>query len=105
MRYQRTVPHLTPNNGAHAANIAALTSQVSKPCRDSRQTAATANNPDALLKTAVFAELAGTSVSWVYRKAREGTPGFPKPVKMGARCTRWRSGDVRAFLQAQSANE
>ncbi|ASM76328.1 hypothetical protein VITFI_CDS0549 [Vitreoscilla filiformis] len=104
MRHQKAVSHLTQNNGAHAANIAALTAQARKPSQDSRQTAATAHDPDALLRTAVFAELAGTSVSWVYRQAREGMPGFPKPVKMGARCTRWRSGDVRAFLQAQSAN-
>jgi len=26
---------------------------------------------------------------------------FPTPVKLGARCTRWKAGEVRAWLQAQ----
>lgn len=87
----------------HGADIAALATVASHPSRDGRQSAATAADPDALLRTAVFAQLAGTSVSWVYRMAREGLPGFPKPIKLGARCTRWRSREIRAFLQAQGA--
>lgn len=69
--------------------------------RTNQQTATTATDPDALLRTSSFAQLASTSVSWVYRMHREGFPGFPKPIKLSARCTRWRSGEVRAFLQAQ----
>ncbi|ASM78687.1 hypothetical protein VITFI_CDS2910 [Vitreoscilla filiformis] len=90
---------------AHGANIAALTAQAKHPSRDSLQTTATATDPDALLRTAVFAQLAGTSVSWVYRMHREGFPGFPKPIKMGARCTRWRACEIRQFLQAQGASK
>lgn len=100
---QTTTPQTQKPSPTHGANITALTASKypKHPSRNSQQTATTATDPDALLRTAVFAELAGTSVSWVYRMHREGFPGFPKPIKMGARCTRWRSGDVRAFLQAQ----
>ena len=97
---QTTTSQTQQQSPIHGANITALTAPK-YPSRNSQQTATTATDPDALLRTAVFAELAGTSVSWVYRMHREGFPGFPKPIKMGARCTRWRSGDVRAFLQAQ----
>ncbi len=102
---QTTKPQPQQLNPTHGAKITALPAQAKHPSRNSQQTATTATDPDALLRTAVFAELAGTSVSWVYRMHREGFPGFPKPIKMGARCTRWRSGDVRAFLQAQGASK
>jgi prophage regulatory protein len=36
-----------------------------------------------------------------WRKVKDGT--FPKPVKLGARITAWRVGDVRAWIAAQAA--
>lgn len=36
------------------------------------------------------------SSSWVQDEVREGR--FPQPLRFGARCTRWRAADVRAYL-------
>lgn len=36
-----------------------------------------------------------------WRKVKEGT--FPKPVKLGARITAWKVGEVRAWIDAQAA--
>jgi prophage regulatory protein len=63
------------------------------------QTAVAMQDKDALLKTATTVELTGLSVSTIRRKVNEGT--FPAPVKLGIRCTRWKAGEVRAWLQAQ----
>ena len=30
---------------------------------------------------------------------------FPKPVRMGTRCTRWKAADVRAWIQAKQSSE
>lgn len=52
---------------------------------------------DAVVSVAAWPMLAGISVStaW-YRAAKD--PEFPKPVRLGERCTRWRLGDIRRFL-------
>ncbi len=44
----------------------------------------------------VAAVLEQATVTVWRRAARE--EHFPKPRKLGTRCTRWRVGDVRAFL-------
>ena len=36
------------------------------------------------------------SASWVHDEVRERR--FPQPMRFGARCTRWRSVDIRAWL-------
>jgi prophage regulatory protein len=41
------------------------------------------------------------SASWVHEEVRAGR--FPQPLRFGPRCTRWRSGDVRAWLVARAA--
>lgn len=43
------------------------------------------------------------SVSWVHEEVRQGR--FPKPLRFGPRCARWRLFDVRAWLlkRAQEA--
>lgn len=41
------------------------------------------------------------SAPTLWRKVKEGT--FPKPVKLSSRVTAWRVGDVRAWIQSQSA--
>ncbi|MGN6831089.1 helix-turn-helix transcriptional regulator [Paucibacter sp. M5-1] len=56
--------------------------------------------PDALLRMGTLAAASGLSVSTLYRKAAAGELAL---VKMGARCTRVRSGDARAFIQALGA--
>jgi prophage regulatory protein len=43
------------------------------------------------------------SISWVHEEVRQGR--FPKPLRFGPRCSRWRLSDVRAWLlkRAQDA--
>lgn len=56
---------------------------------------------DALLRLATVEALTGLSRSSIYAKlARQE---FPQPVRLGARCTRFRAGDVQAWLAAQAA--
>ncbi len=46
---------------------------------------------DALLRIQTIADATG------FLKAGN----FPSPVRIGARCTRWKAADVRVWLQAQ----
>jgi prophage regulatory protein len=82
---------------------ATLHAQETTPQRVKRtppQTIAVATDPDALLKPPTTAELMGLSIITLYRKCRDDA-SFPKPVKLGKRCTRWKADEVRAWLQAQ----
>ncbi len=54
---------------------------------------------DALLRMETVTQATGLSPATVYRKLAAGD--FPKPVRLGARCTRWKAADVRAWIQAQ----
>ncbi|MFN8866720.1 MAG: helix-turn-helix transcriptional regulator [Pseudomonadota bacterium] len=56
---------------------------------------------DALLKLPTVEALTGLSRSTIY--ARLSRNEFPQPVRLGARCTRFRAGDVQAWLAAQAA--
>lgn len=56
---------------------------------------------DALLKLTTVEALTGLSRSTIY--ARLARQEFPQPVRLGARCTRFRAGDVQAWLAAQTA--
>jgi predicted DNA-binding transcriptional regulator AlpA len=53
---------------------------------------------DALVETAVYCALRSRSRASHYRDLKEGR--IPPPVRVGARSTRWRVGDVRASLRA-----
>lgn len=54
---------------------------------------------DALLRMGTVAQATGLSPATVYRKLAAGE--FPEPVRLSARCTRWKAADVRAWIQAQ----
>jgi len=56
------------------------------------------NVPDALLTRVTVSALTGYSVSTLNRLAQRGEL---VPVVRGVRNTRWRAGDVAAFLAAQ----
>lgn len=58
---------------------------------------------DALLRIKTVTHACGVSVSTIYRKIAAGE--FPAPVRLGARCTRWKAADVRAWIQAQGADQ
>lgn len=57
---------------------------------------------DAIVSVRAIAALTGNGVSTIWRYAAQN-PDFPKPVKLSARCTRFRVGDVRAWLAGKEA--
>lgn len=63
-----------------------------------RQTIESASHPDALLKMATVEALTGLCRSYVYVLIKKAK--FPAPVKLAPRCSRWRAGDVMAYLQS-----
>ena len=65
-----------------------------------RQPIEAASLPDALLKVQTVCAVVGLSSPTIYRKVATGD--FPEPVRLGARCTRWKSGDVQVWLAAQT---
>lgn len=56
------------------------------------------NDPDTLLALPAVAALTGLSASTIYRLVKAGEL---KVKRRGARCTRFRAGDVRAWLRSQ----
>lgn len=58
------------------------------------------NQPDALLTVETVSALIGLSRSSVYQFETEGR--FPRAIRLGTRCTRWRAGDVSEWLKAQT---
>jgi prophage regulatory protein len=57
--------------------------------------------PDALLRVRTVSTVTGISPATIYRKVATGD--FPQPVRLGARCTRWKSSSVLGWLAAQTA--
>jgi len=58
---------------------------------------------DALLRLATVEAITGLGRSTIYAKLKTPENQFPQPVRIGTRCTRWRAGDVTAWVAAQVA--
>lgn len=56
-------------------------------------------HPEQRLKMAAVEALTGTRKSKIYADVAAGK--FPAPERDGARCSRWRAGDVLAHLKAR----
>ncbi|MES2247912.1 MAG: AlpA family phage regulatory protein [Pseudomonadota bacterium] len=54
--------------------------------------------PDALLKCKTVQMVTGLGETTIYEKIEKGF--FPEPLRLGARCTRWRVKDVAAWLES-----
>ena len=65
------------------------------------QTIYAAQIDDALLKIQTVIAVTGRSESSIRRLVAAGS--FPAPIKDGVRCTRWRAGDVTAWLRLKAA--
>jgi prophage regulatory protein len=65
----------------------------------STQPLAAAQLADALLTLKTAGAVAGMSEDTIYRKAKTD-PSFPKLIRIGARCTRIRAGDLTAWLNS-----
>lgn len=72
-----------------------------KPRARAQQPLHAAQVAEALLRLRTVEAITGLSRSTIYAKLR--TREFVEPVRIGARCTRWRAGDVQAWLAAQVA--
>ena len=55
--------------------------------------------PEALLIMAVVKELTGMSEPTIRRRVKDGT--FPAPVRLSARCIRWKAETLQNWLKAQ----
>ena len=71
-----------------------------KPRKENPQPLSVAALPDALLNLRTAGAVGGVSTATIYRKAATD-PTFPKLIRIGARCTRIRAGDLTAWLAAQ----
>lgn len=56
--------------------------------------------PGAFLRMRTVEAITALSAATIYRKL--AAKGFPEPVRDGKRCTRWRAGDVQAWLAARA---
>ncbi|MDP2024539.1 MAG: transcriptional regulator [Hydrogenophaga sp.] len=57
---------------------------------------------EARVSADTFAVLMDVHLNTVWRRAKND-PTFPKPVKLGNRCTRFRVGDIRTFMKGAPA--
>ena len=55
---------------------------------------------DAYLSAKIIAAITGNGISTIWRYSATD-PTFPRPIKLSARCTRFRAGDVRAWLASK----
>ena len=58
---------------------------------------------DALLRFSTVEAITGLSKSTIYARLKTDNGSFPKPIRLGLRCTRFKAGDITAWLAAQSA--
>lgn len=72
-----------------------------KPRKRAQQPLHAAQVADALLRLRTVEAITGLSRSTIYARLKAGN--FVEPVRLGARCTRFRAGDVQAWLAAQVA--
>ncbi len=75
------------------------TGAVSKPRTRTQQPLHAAQVAEALLRLRTVEAITGLSRSTIYAKLKAGQ--FVEPVRIGTRCTRFRAGDVQAWLAAQ----
>lgn len=70
--------------------------RVATPARQPIEAAA---DPSALLRLEVVMAITGFRKSTVYAATLKR--GFPAPIRLSGRCSRWRAGEVRAWLDQQ----
>ena len=79
----------------------AIRPEPTKSGRGSIQPLHVAQIADALLTLRTASAVAGLSPATLYRRAK-ADPTFPKLVRLGARCTRIRAGDLMAWLASKA---
>jgi len=81
--------------------IQPATNQLREPRSKTHQPLHVLQVQEALLKIRTVEVATALSKSTIYAKMAAGE--FPQPIRLGARCTRWRAADVTAWLAAQVA--
>ena len=56
----------------------------------------------AMVPVKAFSAVLDAGDSTIWRRAKT-EPDFPQPVRLGAKCTRWNVGDIRAFIAGKVA--
>ena len=59
------------------------------------------SNPDKLLSAVEVADILGVSKTTVWQRVKDGN--LPKPMKFGARCSRWRTSTINAVIEQAEA--
>lgn len=62
------------------------------------QTLEAAAHPSALLRISVVRQITGLGTTSIYGKMAKGD--FPAAIRLGARCTRWKSADVMRWVES-----
>lgn len=75
--------------------------RASRPGRGNNQPLHAAEIADALLTLRTASAVAGISPATIYRRASTD-PTFPRLIRLGARCTRIRAGDLTEWLAAKA---
>lgn len=91
-------PDCQPPQGTPVSKVDKLAKTERSP-RALRQPLDLINVPGALLRLELVEVLVGLKHSAIYKHIQAGS--FPEPVRRGARCTRWTSCSIRAYLAAQ----
>jgi predicted DNA-binding transcriptional regulator AlpA len=56
--------------------------------------------PDsAMVPVKAFSAMLDAGDSTIWRRAKN-EPDFPKPIRLGTKCTRWNVGQIRSFIAA-----
>lgn len=76
-----------------------MTQEINRKRGATPQSLEAANNPNALLRIGTVCTLAGLSRATIYRLMKASR--FVEPVRLSARCTRFRAADVTAWLAEQ----
>lgn len=81
----------------------AETGPATKPRTRAAQPLHAAQLAQALLRLPTVEAITGLSKSTIYAKLKADNGSFPKPIRLGTRCTRFKASDITAWLAAQSA--
>ena len=59
--------------------------------------------PDsAMVPVKLFSAVLNAGDSTIWRRAKT-EPDFPQPRRLGSKCTRWKVGDIRAFIAGKAS--
>jgi predicted DNA-binding transcriptional regulator AlpA len=96
---------MSPSPSIQTPAVNDATTRSPEPCQPKRPDVSHFDKlPDAaLIAIAALAAVMGKGVSTAWRDIRND-PDFPKPIRLSPGCTRFRVGDIRAYLSKKAAS-